>query len=250
MKPTTNIPDAKKLAWFIDLLNEGRSPDLVVAGSRKPADPKKLVKKRIDLSKLRVSPDALRADIGATMRTILTLLLGWKGGSEALRQANQIAIQSWSSPQFVVDRSGKLLVYRTPRPEAGAGAFLLIDALGVLTHLIERGLDSRLKSCPGYRSPQYRGEPPRRCGRWFDGASNKTYCSIGCRKKAERLRNIEDYRTRQRKFMQKKRKEERWEERKYLSRERRTKSKRRRNRARTSGRDTRRGNAKPRKSVT
>jgi hypothetical protein len=225
MKPPTNSPDGKNLAFFIDLLNEGRLQEPSVADSRKPADKKKLVKKNIeDLVKknpdlLVPSPEGLRAEIGGLMRTILNLLLGFKGSSGALRHANQIAIQSWSSPQFVVDGSGKLRVYKVARPEAGARAWLLISAMDVLSYLVERELLSRLKCCPGYRSPQYRGEPKRRCGLWFDGASNKTYHSPACGKKAERLRNKEKYKTRQRNLMRENRKKEKEEKRMLFARE-------------------------------
>jgi hypothetical protein len=246
MKPTTNSVDGKNLAWFIDLLNEGRSPDPHVADRRKPANKKRLAKKRIDLLKLEPSPDGLRAEIGGLMRTILNLLVGFNASSGALRFANEIAKQCLSSPRFVADRSGKLLVHRAAPPGAGVRAPLLIDAMGVLTYLVERGLHSRLKSCLGYRAPQYRGEPARRCSFWFNGASNKDYCSTACRKKAERLRNNEDYRIRQREFMREKRKEEKEEEGRYFSRERRTKSKTRRNAStRTSGADTRPRNEEP-----
>jgi hypothetical protein len=234
MKPTPNSTAAKNLAWFIDLLNDGRRPEPSADNSRKPEIKKKREKKKIDLLKVEPSPDGLRAEIGGLMGTILNLLLGFKGSSGALRQANQIAIQSWSSPQFVVDRSGKLLVYKAARPEAGARAWLLIDAMNVLTYLVERGRLSRLKCCPGYRSPQYRGEPLRRCSLWFDGASNKTYHSPACGKKAERVRNKEKYKTRQRKLMRKKRKEEKEERRKDLERENRTEFKLRGSTTRTS----------------
>jgi hypothetical protein len=228
MKPPTNSPDAKKLAWFIDLLNEGRRPEPSVTDSRKPADKKKLVKQNIeDLVKknpdlLVPSPRGLRAEIGRLMGTTVNLLLGFEGNSGALRHANQIAIQSWSSPQFGLDGSGKLRVYPVARPEAGARTWLLISAMDVLRNLVERGILSRLKCCPGYRSPQYRGEPLRRCSLWFDGASNKTYHSSVCAKKAERVRNSEKYRTRQRDLMRKKRKEEKEERIRDLERENRT----------------------------
>lgn len=220
MKPPTNSTDAKNLAWFIDLLNEGRWPEPSVADSRKPADKKKLEKKQIDFSKVGLSPEGLRAEIGGLMRTILNLLVR-HASSEAVQKANEIAKQCWSSPQFVLDRSGKLRVYRVARPEAGARAPLLIDAMDVLTYLVKRGLHSRLKCCPGYRSPRYRGEPLRGCSLWFDGASNKTYHSPACGKKAERVRNKENYKTRQRKLMRKKRKEEKEEKRKHFAREHR-----------------------------
>jgi hypothetical protein len=222
VKPPTNSFDAEHLAWFIDLLNEGRLPDPPVADRRKPANKKKLMKKQIDLLKLEVSADGLRAEIGGLMRTILNLLVGHNASSGALRFANEIAKQCLSSPRFVVDRSGKLRVHSAAQPEAGARAPLLIDAMDVLTYLVERGLHSRLKCCPGYRSPRFRGEPLRRCSLWFDGASNKTYHSPACGKKAERVRNKENYKTRQRELMREKRKEEKEERRKDLERENRT----------------------------
>jgi hypothetical protein len=225
MKPPTNSHDADKLAGFIDLLNEGRRPEPSVADRRKPADKKKLVKKNIeDLVKenpdlLVPSSEGLRAEISGLTRTVLDLLLGFDGSSEALRHANRIAIQSWSSPQFERDRSGKLRVYRVARPEGGARAPLLIDAMDVLSYLVERGLLSRLKRCPGYRSPQYRGEARGRCSIWFDGASNKTYHSPDCRKKAERVRNKEKYNARQTKLMREIRNKEKDEKRKHFARE-------------------------------
>jgi len=233
MKPPPNGTDAKNLAWFIDLLNNGRRPGPSVHASRKPADKKKLEKKKIDLLKVEPSPDGLRAEIGGLMGTILNLLAR-NASSEALRIANEIAKQCLSRPQFGLDRAGKLLILRTPLPEAGARTWLLIDAMDVLTYLVERGLHSRLKSCPGYRSPQYRREPRRRCSLWFDGASNKTYHSPACGKKAERVRNKEKYKTRQRKLMRKKRKEEKEERRKDLERENRTEFRLRGSTTRTS----------------
>jgi hypothetical protein len=227
MKPPTNNHDADKLAWFIDLLNEGRSPEPSVADRRKPADKKKLVKKNIeDLVKespdlLVPSPKGLRAEIGGLTRTVVNLLLGFNGSSEALRHANRITKQSWSSPQFVMDRSGKLRVYRTARPEAGVRAPLLIDAMGVLSYLVERGLLSRLKRCPGYRSPQYRAEARGRCGVWFDGASNKTYHSPACRQNAEHVRNKERYNVRQAELMREIRKKEQDEKIKHFAKEKR-----------------------------
>jgi hypothetical protein len=233
VKPPPNNTDAKNLAWFIDLLNEGRRPEPSVDDSRKPADKKRLEKKKIDWSKVEPSRDGLRAEIGGLLGTVLNLVAR-NPGLQALRSANEITKQCLSRPQFRLNRAGKLLIHRTPLPEAGARTWLLNDAMGVLSYLVERGLHSRLKSCPGYRSPQYRLEPLRRCSLWFDGASNKTYHSSACGKKAERVRNKEKYKTRQRKLMGKKREDEKEERRKLFEGAHRTEWKQRASAKRTS----------------
>lgn len=219
MKQTTNTIDQQRLAWFIELLNAGRQPAPPAQAGRKPSDKNKLKQKQIDLLKRELSPSGLSAGDGRLMGVILGLLK-WDNSSEAIRKANEItlATQCFSCPQFAIDRSRKLRVYRAPRPGEDARR-PTIDALETLTYLIKRNLHLRLKCCPGYRLQLYRGAPHRRCDLWFDGASNKTHCEIACKNRAERVRNQESYRVRQKKLMTKLRQEEKDKQDEFYSRE-------------------------------
>jgi hypothetical protein len=223
-------PDAEKLDWFIDLLNAGLRPESprLVAGQRlQLPDEKKLVKTSNWLRE-RPSPRRLRsavAYVAGEIVTDLNLASPWRDSDEtALRYlrsdqppnfvflgghparavtkqaaffelANRSAHQC--SLQFEHDGSGKLLVLRVDGPPpSGPAAPLLVDAMNVLTYLVERGLHSRLKRCRGHLNALYRGAPPRLCWTWFECAANnkkQKFHDRACEMRTERQRNKHKY---------------------------------------------------------
>jgi hypothetical protein len=233
MKPTRNSPDTEKLAWFLALLNAGREPETPVGDRRKPEQKKNRPALEQPL------PERLRSDVGIVMGEIVSLLgevngplnesgrralrslaasrLTYIDGStvrvttkaEGLHLANLLAQKCLSFPHFGVDRSGKLRVSRVAPPQADAAIPLMIDAMNELAYLVDHGLHSRLKCCPGYREPLYRGAPRRRCCLWFDGPSNALYHSIDCRKRVDREKHRATYNKTQVKNMRAIREEER-----------------------------------------
>jgi hypothetical protein len=233
MKPTRNSHDAEKLAWFLGLLNAGMEPETPVADRWKPE------RKKNRPEPERPFEDQLRADVGTVIGEIVSRLAKVTGPldesdrralwrlaanqprffdgtlapitkkADALHLANLLAKQSLSFPQFGVDRSGNLKVSRVAPDQGDAAMPLLIDAMNVLAYLVERGLHSRLRCCRGYREPDYRGAPRRRCGLWFEGASNKDCHSIACRKRVDREKHRKGYNETQAKNMRAIREEER-----------------------------------------
>lgn len=203
--------DATNLMWFIDLLNAGRQPESLISERLKPAVKERLRKKPVVFLESAPTPDELRRRVSRIIGDIVRILV-YQPTPPRLQSVNRLAEQALSFPFFLLDKSGKLQVERRAYLRTAAEIFLMVDAMEVLTYLVKSGLLSRIKQCSGYRPPQYRGAPRLRCDAWFEGAPNKTYCSIRCGKRAEHLRNQEQYRVRQRMFMKNQRIEGRKEE--------------------------------------